>query len=286
MHPETPMDSDHRGLESFAVKPAVIGLGICGLFLTGIGMIAGWIFLQSGLFQVTQWLQVIGPLLIAVALIFYFRPLRPRVGAFAVTTASIGALLWGVSNLPFVLSSQTAGDPMWSAFFFHAWGVSFLLIALSAFAILWIKEARLVRHDTSPEHTIATSFRTLAAIGVGALVISIAYFMQATDGQGIRISWILQAVGPLLVALVLIATFKNNAQFVGRAGLILGIIAFTVWGASVIPLVVAPALQTNITWAPFLLGGCYGIGFLLLGFQMCFVLRAMRASLQPSNTGA
>lgn len=281
--PPGPQSSSLRG---FAIHPIVLVIGICGLFATGVGMILSWLLLQSDLYPVSLWLQLIGPLLIAGALISYFRPLRPRIGIVAVTTASLGALLWGIANLPFVVNMRNAGEPTWSAFFFHAWGTSFLLIAVSAFAILWLKEARLVRQDTAPEHTIATSFRTLAAVGVGSLVISIAYFLQAIESQGVRLSWVLQAVGPILIVVVLVATFANNSRFIGRTGLILGILAFAVWGMSVIPMAISPELSSNITWAPFLLSGCYGIGFLLLGLQMCFVLRAIRVSIRRSLTAA
>jgi len=257
------------------IAPAALFVAMVGFFTTGAGMIWNWATPSASSYL---WLEVAGPVLIAGAMLFHIRKIGERIGRFAVAALTLSFFLWGIANLPFALNSANAGRPRWQSFFYHAWGASFLLISISAFAILWQKEDRLVRHDDDPRHSIAVSFRTLTAIGLASFIFSVGYFIQGKYPQGTRLSTLLQVVGPLLIAVVMIATMNQMAKYIGRISITLGILAFTFWGLSALPFLISPSLSNNTTWAPFLMFGCFGIGYVLIGFEILLIGNALSAS--------
>ena len=257
------------------VAPAALFVAMVGFFTTGAGMIWNWSNPSAASFL---WLEVVGPVLIAGAMLSHIRKIGARIGHFAVVALTISFSLWGIANFPFALDAMNAGNPRWQSFFYHAWGTSFLLISLSAFAILWHKEDRLVRRDNDPRHSIAASFRTLTATGLASFIFSVGYFIQGKYPQGTRLSTFLQAAGPLLIAVVMIVTMDQMAKYIGRISITFGILAFSFWGLSALPFLIDPSLANNTTWAPFLMFGCFGIGYVLIGFELLLIANALSAS--------
>ena len=257
------------------VAPIALFVAMVGFFTTGAGMIWNWSNPSASSYL---WLEVVGPVLIAGAMLSHVRKVGERIGHVAAVALTLSFSLWGIANLPFALNSANAGRPRWQSFFYHAWGASFLLISLSAFAILWNKEDRLVRHDDDPRRSISVSFRTLTATGLASFIFSIGYFIQGKYPQGTRLSTFLQVLGPLLIAVVMIVTMNQMAKYIGRISITFGILAFSLWGLSALPFLISPSFANNATWAPFFLFGCFGIGYVLIGFEILLIANALSAS--------
>jgi hypothetical protein len=272
-------ENNSASLRTIKVNPVFILVAALGLFTVGAGHSLkalsgyddnGWI--------VAQWLVVVGSVLIAIGPIAYLGTLKKRIGILAVILATLAALTRAAAEVPSLINIFNEQHPFWGPFFYHAVGASFLMVSLSVFSILWLKEERQSRNESNPELAIDLAFRTLAAIGVSTLMISINYFLIAAPGSGGRMPNILATVAPLIVVAVLTATFAQSSKFIGRSGLSLGILAFAVLGLSSLPVSISPNLYSNDTLLRFLGNGCEGIFHLLLALQLLFVMKALKNS--------
>jgi hypothetical protein len=251
------------------VNPLFIFVAVLGLFTVGAGELLkatagyddmGWI--------IAQWLVVLGSVIIAIAPVAYLGTLKKRIGILAVTLSSLAFLARAAAELPILIDIAYENDRFWGPFFYRAVGASYLMIAISIFSILWLKEERHSRRESNPELSIAPDFRTLAAIGVTTLIISISYFLGATPGTGGRMPLILATAGPLIIVVVLIATFAQSSKLFGRTGVVLGILAFAISGLSSFPWAISDKALTSDAWFRFLGNGCSGIFHLMLGLAL------------------
>jgi hypothetical protein len=245
-----------------------------GLFITAVGLMWIWQNPQSA---TAVWLEIVGPALLAISATSHIEHLANRIGRLAVVLSIVGAFLWGFSYLPFAINNFNYSVKGWVQLYFAAWGTSFLLFSISLFIVAWHKEDRLEQHDLAKEHVIHVSFSSLliAAAG-GTLIFSAGLYEMAANPTGTRLAWILQAVGPFLIAVAVTTHIGHMAKHIGRLAVILGIVGVFVWALPNIPLAIKPSLLYNPTWGEFLTNGCFGLGYALLGVSALLLVNRKR----------
>lgn len=256
-------------ISTMKVNPFFILVAVLGLFTIGAGDLLkasagyddmGWV--------IAQWLCVLGSVFIAIGPIAYLGTLKKRIGILAVALTSLAFLARAAAELPTLIELAYENDPFWGPFFYRAVGASYLLIAISIFSIFWLKEERQSRHESNPELSIAPDFRSLAAIGVTTLIISISYFLGATPGNGGRMPLILATAGPLIIVVVLIATFAHSSKLLGRTSVTFLILGFAISGLSSFPWAISDTALRSDAWVRFLGNGCSGIFHLMVGLAL------------------
>src|SRR5215471_14926278 len=88
----------NEAAEPIHVSVASLMCGILGFALWGIGSLVRAGSLEH--VRVAEGLEVIGPLLIAVAIILYVDHLSYRIGRIAVVLLIIGPIVYGISRIP------------------------------------------------------------------------------------------------------------------------------------------------------------------------------------------
>ena len=109
-------------------------LASLGFTLYAAGYIQ-WIEVPGG----NRWgwsLQVIGCVLLAVAIINHVEHLHRRIGKAAVFFAIVGALLLAISSLPYAINIDNVLDPFWGQSFWLIWGLGALCGAVSMLFIV------------------------------------------------------------------------------------------------------------------------------------------------------
>jgi hypothetical protein len=266
-------------LNKIKVNPVLILLVAIGVITVGAGDVLKAVAGYDDMGRIiAQWLVVVGSVFIAIGPIAYLGTLKKRIGILAVTLSSLAFLARAAAELPTLIDTINDYHPFWAPFFYRAVGASYLMIAISIFSIFWLKEERQSRHESSPELSIAPDFRTLAAIGVTTLIISISYFLMATPRTGGRMPLILATAGPLIIVVVLIATFARSSKLLGRTGVTLGILGFAISGLSSFPWAISDTALTSDAWRRFLGNGCEGIFHLMLGLALLSAMNFFKDS--------
>jgi hypothetical protein len=245
-----------------------------GLFVTAVGLVWMW-QVPTASPVLPLWLEIVGPVLIAVAVTSHIDHLANRIGHFAVISTIVGVFLWGAAYLPFAINNLNYGSTTWQRFFYSSWGTAFLLFSLTLFVVAWHKEDRLEHQDLAKEHIIHVSFPVLIIAAIGTLLFSCGLFDLAFNPTGSsQMTWVLEAVGPLLLAVAVTLHIDHMSKHIGRFAVVLGIIGMFVWALPNIPLAFKPSLVRDNDWGPFLTNGCFGIGYALLGLTaLLLVLR-------------
>jgi hypothetical protein len=117
-----------------------------GMLIYGISTIGIITDRFEGLFS---WLTVLGPVIIAIAIIAHLEHLTLRIGIPAVALAIIGAIAWAAKNY-FVTATDLIMDPNWTMFMVYGWlGVVYALGAASCLLVLFHKRAWEAENDRS-----------------------------------------------------------------------------------------------------------------------------------------
>lgn len=245
-----------------------------GLFVTAAGLIWMW-QVPTASPVIALWLEILGPVLIGVAVTSHIDHLANRIGHFAVISTIVGVFLWGVAYLPFAIDNLNYGSTTWQRVFYSAWGAAFLLFAVTLFVVAWHKEDRLEHNDLAKEHIIHVSFPVLIVAAIGTLLFACGLFDLAFNPSGSsQMTWVLEAIGPLLLAVAVTMHIDHMSKHIGRLAVIFGILGMFVWALPNVPLAFKPSLVRDSDWGPFLTNGCFGLGYALLGLTA--VLLVMR----------
>lgn len=244
-----------------------------GLFVASAGLLCIW---QSPEAPIGFWLEVVGPLLIAVAVTSHVDHLVKRIGYFTVISTIVGSFLWSVADLPFAIDVQNFHVQLWEQVFFGVWATSFLLFSVGFFVVGWIKEQRFEHDDLAKEHIIHISFPTLLLSAAGMLILSIGLYGMVGDVSGPRLSWIFRSIGPLLIAIAIVSHLGHMTKHIGRLAAVFGIIGISVWALSPIPLAISPALAVDPTWGQFLARGMLGITYAIFGLSTLLLILRKR----------
>jgi len=207
-----------------------------------------------------------GWILVSVAIIAHIEHLSNRLGRVAVICGILAAVGQGLADLPFAINSGWVSDTGWINYFNAMWAAASLLAAASIGLAAVRKEKQMEAHLASGRPgmyaaedystTVHASFLSLVTGAVGALLAGIASLMLiGGGGPATRLSWILYAIGSVLLAAAIIAHIEHLSLSLGRPAVILGSLAMILNAVSVLPGVFDPVgsntFGTTLVWLLF-----------------------------------
>ena len=168
-----------------------------------------------------------GWILVSVAIIAHIEHLSNRLGRVAVICGILAAVGQGLADLPFAINSTWVSDTGWINYFNAMWAAASLLAAASIGLAAVRKEKQMEAHLASGRPgmyasedystTVHASFLSLVTGAVGALLTGIASLMLiGGGGPATRLSWILYAIGSVLLAAAIIAHIEHLSLSLGR----------------------------------------------------------------------
>ena len=236
-----------------------------GLFLSGVGLLLSW--RQPGTDLPVDF-EAAGSLILAIAISTHVSHLRKRIGVFGVSLSVLALYLWAASWTPFVFDSQRYLVLGWQQYFYFCWGFALALFSSSGFIALKIKESNEQRTEVGTFQEIHISFTSLLLIAAGLVIFSIGFFEMSAHLALDRESWILQSVGPLVIALGVTLHLEHAAKHLGYAGALLGILAISIWALSALPFAINPNLILNPTWGLALSNGLFALPYFLAAITL------------------
>jgi len=163
--------------EPLHISAAALVSGILGFALWGIGSLIRAVNLEN--VEIARALEVVGPLLIALAIILYVDHLSNRIGRTAVALLIIGPIVYGISRIPALLEWRT---DRWARYEWTSYAVGHLLVGLGLMMVAVHKERQLhaaLDHYESnaggpaPEITVHASFISLLSAAGGLILVAI-----------------------------------------------------------------------------------------------------------------
>jgi hypothetical protein len=244
---------DKTAVEPIHVSFASLTCGILGFALWGIGS-----FVRAGSLenvQVAEALEVIGPLLIAVAVILHVEHLSYRIGRTAVVLLIIGPIVYGVSRIPALFEAEGIG---WFRYEYASYGAGHLLVGLGILMVAVHKEMQMkvaLEHyasnqgETAPEVTVHASFVSLLSAAAGLILVAISEFNDLGGHPRTRFDFILRAVGALLITVGIVTHIDHLTRRIGLSAVVVGIVASLFWFAAYLPRVYNPAFDFDASWS-------------------------------------
>jgi hypothetical protein len=153
-----------------------------------------------------------------------------------------------------------------------SYGIATLLLAAGLLLVLARKFARRNQPAADIAAEIHASYFQLGAGSLGLIIWSCGQLALLNYPSGPRWVEILSTVGPLLIALAVIAHMEQLALRIGLAATDLGCLGCLLWGVSYLPLALNPKLATDINWEGACFWGIAGIGALCAGIATLLVL--------------
>jgi hypothetical protein len=250
-----------------------------GLVFSGIGLLLSWHH-PATLMPVT--FETAGALLLAIAISTHVSHLSKRIGTVGVGASVLALYVWAASWLPFALNRKRYLMINWQHYFYSCWGLSLALFALAAFVALRIKEMNERRGEEDPLAQIHMSFTSLLFVAAGLLIFSIGFFDMAAHLSGERLSWTLQFVGPLLIAIGVTRHLEHATKHLGYAGALLGILSVTIWALCSLPFVIRPALAFDGKWGLRISNGLFSLPYFLIALTLTAIAIRKR-SIESAN---
>jgi hypothetical protein len=264
-------------------KFSTLACGSLALLLLAIG---GFISPGSS-GRVGYVVQTVGGVLLAVALIVHIRYLA---GRNAVVSGILAAVAYPCVFIPYAVDPALISEPGWANWANSWWGASFLLAAVSLGLTALAKEAELLAAGARAyppcqigcgcAPIIHASFLSLGTAALGSLLQAISFFgLIGGGGLNARLIFILGTVGPILIALGIVAHIAHLSARLGRAAVVLGIAGAAMVGVCNIPGISDPAgageLGTELMWI------LWAAGMFLGGLSLALV--AIRKRSQPQS---
>ncbi|HEY8217250.1 MAG TPA: hypothetical protein VIH82_08950, partial [Acidimicrobiia bacterium] len=239
--------------EPIHVSFASLTCGVLGFALWGLGS-----FVRAGNLenvQVAEALEVVGPLLIALAIILHVEHLSYRIGRIAVALLIIGPIVYGVSRIPALFEAEGIG---WFRYEYASYGAGHLLVGLGILMVAVHKEMQMkaaLDHYTSnrggpaPEVTVHASFVSLLSAAGGLVLVAISEFNDIGGHPRTRFDFILRAVGALLITVGIVTHIDHLTRRIGLAAVVVGILASLCWFGAYLPRVYNPAFDFDASWS-------------------------------------
>ena len=213
-------------------------------------------------------LCVIGPVLLALAVLDHLDHHRRRFGLPALVLLNIAIVLQAAVFVPFAYDPSLRGKLV--TYNYAMYGAAWLIGSLGVFVVLARKEARLEHGDKTPETTIHASFIQLTTLAVGMLIYGISFVGLSFDRHN-HYMGLLSAIGPALIAVALIAHVEHLALRIGVPAVTVAIIGATVWGLKNVPRAVSDVFAAP-PWSIVLVYGVQGMIFIMGAIACLLVL--------------
>ena len=128
------------------------------------------------------------------------------------------------------------------------------------------------------------SYAALVVSGAGFLLWSLGWFALIPNHE-LQLGWILEVLGPLLIAAAMAMSFRNIALRIGTRAVVLGILGAIALGVSTLPFGIYPV---NLESSDYVAEGyvLYGIGLILGSVALLLVLAKKESGLGAALTGS
>jgi hypothetical protein len=283
--------------EQLHISVASLVCGILGFGLWGIGSLIRAGNLEN--VRTAEALEVLGPLLIAVAIILYVDHLSNQIGRTAVVLLIIGPIVYGISRIPAFLEWETI---RWFRYEYASLGAGHLLVGLGIMMVAIHKEMQMHRaldhyeanaDGPAPKITVHASFVTLLSAAGGLILVAISEFndigrIVLIDHElGVartRYDFILRAVGALLITIGIVNHIDHLTRRIGFWAVVIGIAASLAWFFAYVPRVWNPHYDFSESWgdAKWV---AFGLAYLLAALAGALVL-ARKLQLERSAVSA
>jgi len=273
------MSREVRAAEPIHVTRATLGLTALGFLVWGIGYLVVW---QSITATRLDWvLCVLGPLLLAAAVLNHLNHHRRRFGLLTLVVLNVAIALQALVFVPFALDPSLGGTPVWSEFAYDVWGLSWVIGAVGVLMVLARKRSRRSHADRSAETEVHASFFQLSTLAVGMLLYGLSFIGLGADRTSHNFGW-LSVIGPALIVVSIIAHVEHLTLRIGRPAVILAILGPSLWAVKNLARA-ATTLMSDPSWSSLLVYGVQGI-ILLVGAMACLLtLRHKQAWEQNSG---
>jgi hypothetical protein len=264
--------------EPIHVSVASLACGILGFALWGIGSLIRAGSLEN--VRTAEALEVLGPLLIALAIILYVDHLSSRIGRTAVVLLIIGPIVYGVSRIPAFLKWETV---RWARYEWTSYAVGHLLVGLGLLMVAIHKErqmkAALDHYETNaggpaPEITVHASFVSLLSAAGGLILVAISEFDDIAGGLDPvrnRFDFVLRALGALLITIGIVYHVDHLTRRIGLPGVSVAIAASLAWFFAYVPRVYNPHFDASSSWGD-VKWVAFGVAYLLAALAGALVL--------------
>jgi hypothetical protein len=277
MTASTTLNASVDEAEPIHVSVASLVCGILGFALWGIGSLIRAGNLEN--VRTAEALEVVGPLLIAVAIILYVDHLSSRIGRTAVVLLIIGPIVYGVSRIPAFLEWDTV---RWFRYEYASYGAGHLLVGLGIMMVAVHKEmqmhAALDHYEANadgpaPAITVHASFVSLLSAAGGLILVAISEFNDVGANPVVRsrFDFILRAVGALLITIGIVNHIDHLTRRIGFWSVVVGIAASLAWFFAYVPRVYNPHYDFSESWgdAKWV---AFGLAYLLAALAGALVL--------------
>jgi hypothetical protein len=238
---------------------------ILGLLLSGLGLVLSW---RQPSTNLPIDFEAAGSLMLAIAISTHVSHLRKRIGVFGIGLSSLALFLLAAAWTPFVINSQRYLLLGWQQYFYFCWGFALALFSVTGFVALRIKESNKQRREVDTFKEIHISFTSLLLITAGLVIFSIGFFEMSAHLVLDRESWILQVVGPFVIAIGVTLHLEHATKHLGYAGALLGILSITIWALCALPFAINPGLILNPTWGLALSNGLFSLPYFLTAITL------------------
>jgi hypothetical protein len=263
-----------------AVEPIHVSIpslvcGILGFALWGLGSLVRAGSLEN--VQVAEALEVVGPLLIAVAIILHVEHLSYRIGRTAVVLLIVGPIVYGISRIPALFEADGIA---WFRYEYASYGAGHLLVGLGILMVAVHKEMQMKaalehyaarRDGAPPEITVHASFVSLLSAAGGLVLVAISEFSDIGGQPRTRFDFILRAVGALLITVGIVTHIDHLTRRIGLGAVVVGILASLCWFGAYIPRVYNPAFDFDASWSD-VKWVLFGLAYLLAAVAGTLVL--------------
>lgn len=267
------MSRAERQAEPIHVTRTSVFLGAIGFLALAVGeSLICWAPTGGRL----EWiLLTAGTLCLAAALLIHLDQHRVRFGLPALVFFNLGIVAASAVWVPFAINPAVRGTEGATRFSYIAWGVAWTMGAIGTFFVLQRKEARLERGDRKAANQIHASFFQLLTLGVGMLIYGISFIEQSSAPNN-QVDGVLSVVGPVLIAISVIAHVEHLVLRIGRPAVILTVIGVSIWSVKNLSRAVTDWMS-DPTLAKFFVYGIQGIVFAIGAIACLLVLSHKKA---------
>ena len=277
------MSRAEREAEPIHVTRTSVWFAAAGFFALGIGeSLICWASTGGRLEYV---LLTLGTLCLAVAILYHLDQHRHRFGLVALIFFNLAIVSASAVWVPYAINPGVRGTGSATLFVYIAWGAAWTLGAIGTFCVLIRKENRLARGHRQASTEIHASFFQLLILGVGMLIYGIGFIEQSSSPNN-QVDGVLGVVGPVLIAISVIAHVEHLTLRIGKAAVVLTIIGISVWSVKNLSRAVTDWMS-DPALAKFFIYGVQGFVFFLGGIACLLVLSHKKAWLaaQPEGPG-
>jgi len=267
---------DERRSEPLTVGLRSLALAGGGLLLWSAGQLWMWNDLSGD--RIAWLLEVIGPVLVAAAVVDHVRHLVARFGVMAVAAITVSVTGWAIAAAPFAADPGWYGTPAGAHYMSWLFGGTTSVGGVGLLLILVRKRLARTRPVNHAAGEIHASYFQLASAALGLFIWAAGQFALLHASSGPRWVQILATVGPLLVALAVITHVEQLSLRIGLLSVDLSCLAVLLWGASYLPLAIDPTLGQQLHWEGLCFWGIAGIGAAIGGAATLLVAVHVRTA--------